>query len=92
MSEDGMSDSKDWRTSMASTIDIMRNLSRIMFEFQADLSALKATLAESDPQFQERFDRHHEAAEQAMADARTVTLQLLEKTAAKLRNDPFWKD
>ena len=83
---------KDWRTSMASTLDIMRNLSRIMFEFQADLNAVKVTLAESDPQFEERFAKHHEEAEAALADARTVTLQLLEKTAAKLRNDPFWKD
>lgn len=87
-----MNQANEWRTGMASAIDIMRNLSRIMFEFQADLNALKATLAEMDPQFQERFDRHHEAAEQALADARTVTLQLLEKTAARLRNDPFWKD
>lgn len=87
-----MSEANDWHTSMASAIDVMRNLSRIMFEFQADLNALKSTLAESDPEFQERFDRHHEAAEQALADAQTVTLQLLEKTAAKLRNDPFWKD
>lgn len=82
----------EWRTSMASTIDIMRNLSRIMFEFQVDLNAMKAMLAESDPQFEEKFARHREEADKALADAREVTLQLLEKTAAKLRNDPFWKD
>jgi hypothetical protein len=87
-----MDEIKDWRTSMASTLDIMRNLSRIMFEFQADLNAVKASMAEVDPQFEERFARHREETEQALADARTVTLQLLEKTAAKLRNDPFWKD
>jgi hypothetical protein len=87
-----MDEIKDWRTSMASTLDIMRNLSRIMFEFQADLNGVKATLAESDPQFEERFAKYREEAETALADARTVTLQLLEKTAAKLRNDPFWSD
>ncbi len=87
-----MTEMNEWRTSMASTIDIMRNLSRIMFEFQVDLNAVKATLAESDPQFEEKFARHREEAEQTLADARQVTLQLLEKTAAKLRNDPFWKD
>ncbi len=87
-----MTEMNDWRTSMASTIDIMRNLSRIMFEFQLDLNAMKATLAESDPQFEEKFAHHREEADKALADAREVTLQLLEKTAAKLRNDPFWKD
>ncbi len=87
-----MNEINDWRSSMASTIDIMRNLSRIMFEFQVDLNALKASLAETDLQFEERFARHREEAEKAFADAREVTLQLLEKTAAKLRNDPFWKD
>lgn len=87
-----MDEIKDWRTSMASTLDIMRNLSRIMFEFQADLNGVKATLAETHPEFEERFAHHREEAEQALADARTVTLQLLEKTAAKLRDDPFWKD
>lgn len=87
-----MDEIKDWRASMASTLDIMRNLSHIMFEFQADLNAVKAVLAESAPQFEERFAKHREEAEAALADARTVTLQLLEKTAAKLRNDPFWSD
>jgi hypothetical protein len=87
-----MDEIKDWRANMASTIDIMRNLSRIMFEFQVDLNALKATVAELDPQFEERFARHHQEADKLFADAREVTLQLLEKTAAKLRNDPFWKD
>jgi hypothetical protein len=87
-----MKDSKEWRTNMASAIDVMRNLSRIMFEFQADLNALRATVAEIDPQFEERFARHHAVAEEALEDARAVTLQLLEKTAAKLRDDPFWKD
>ena len=87
-----MDEIKEWRTSMASTLDIMRNLSRIMFEFQVDLNALKASLTEADPQFEERFARQREVADQALADARAVTLQLLEKTAAKLRNDPFWKD
>ena len=87
-----MDEIKDWRTSMASTLDIMRNLSRIMFEFQADLNAAKMSMAEADPQFEERFARHRIDAEAALADARTVTLQLLEKTAAKLRDDPFWKD
>ena len=61
-----MDEIKDWRTSMASTLDIMRNLSRIMFEFQADLNALKAVLAESDPQFEERFAKHREEAEAAL--------------------------
>jgi hypothetical protein len=87
-----MEENKDWRSSMASTLDVMRNLSRIMFEFQADVNAMKASMADIDPQFEERFARHHEAAEEVLADARTVTLQLLEKTAAKLRDDPFWKD
>jgi hypothetical protein len=87
-----MDEIKDWRTSMASTLDIMRNLSRIMFEFQADLNAVKATMATANPQFEEQFAKHREEAEAALADARTVTLQLLEKTAAKLRDDPFWKD
>jgi uncharacterized protein (DUF305 family) len=87
-----MSEANEWRTSAASTIDIIRNLSRIMFEFQVDLNALKATMAETDARFEERFTRHHQAAERALADARSVTLQLLEKTAAKLRNDPSWTD
>ncbi len=87
-----MDEPKEWRASMASTVDIVRNLSGILFAFQAELNALKAVVAEATPQFDERFTHHMEESSEALSDVRAVTLQMLEKIAAKLRNDPFWKD
>ena len=88
-----MDEIKDWRTSMASTLDIMRNLSRIMFEFQADLNALKAGARGIRSAIRGEVRQASRGSRSSPGRRPHKSFfSLLEKTAAKLRNDPFWSD
>ena len=84
---------RDWRKNAAATLDLLRNYQQALFEVTAECRALRMTLEESDSTFHTRFSKHlMDLQSGELGTSNTLTLQLLEKNAGQLRDDPFWKD
>jgi hypothetical protein len=84
---------RDWRKNAAATLDLLRNYQQTLFEVTAECRALRMTLEESDSTFHTRFSTHlMDLQSGELGNSNTLMLQLLEKNAGQLRDDPFWKD
>jgi len=84
---------REWRRNAAATLDLLREYQQALFEATAEAEALRLTLEETDSTFHTRFERHLKAVKSGeLGTSNKLMLDLLEKNAGQLRDDPFWKD
>jgi len=87
-----MSESPDWRVSIAALLDLMAIQQTAISDATQMAYALRNTLKEIDPNFEETFVKNYTAIAQQLSDANHVTQHLLEKIAGQLRGDPNWRE
>jgi len=87
-----MNQSPKWQVSVAAVLDVIRKYHEALHEATAMTYALRNTLKELDPSFEQVFQRNYTAIVTELSDANHLSLHMLEKIAGQLRDDPTWKD
>ncbi len=84
---------RDWRANAAATLDLLRQYQQALFQVTVEAQALRLTLEETDSTFRTRYEKHlQDLRSGELGTANKLMLDLLEKNAGQLRDDPFWKD